>query len=106
MPGELLPKKTKTSVMKSEVTSSTTPKLLPQPKKSSPVRLTKTGSQEPSNLTNLMFKSLRKLLPSTNNSAPINLLISRNNWLPTKLKSINQSSLTHMLTSWLWRTPP
>merc|ERR1711998_527386 len=67
MPGELLPKKTKTSVMKSEVTSSTTPKLLPQPKKSSPVRSTKTGSQEPRPSTNLMFKSSRKLLPSTKN---------------------------------------
>jgi hypothetical protein len=32
--GELLPKKTKTSVLKSEEISSTTPKLLPQPKKS------------------------------------------------------------------------
>jgi hypothetical protein len=39
--GELLPKKTKTSVLKSEEISSTTPKLLPQPKKELATRINK-----------------------------------------------------------------
>jgi hypothetical protein len=103
---ELLPKKTKTSVLKSEVTSSTTPNILPQPKKSSPVKLTNNGSHKLKRSTNLTFKSLKKLLTSTKLVTLRKPLDSESTWLPQKLKLTSHNSLTHMLTLWLLKTPP
>lgn len=106
-PGELPPKLIKISEETSEVTSSTTQNKLPQLNKLSAKKLTVNGSHKLRELTNLTFKSLKKLVDSMQVFMIEKPLNSETTLLVNQMSFIDpHNSLTHMLTLWLLKTPP